>query len=193
MRTLAMRIVFCVVALISATLPVITTAAQEESFARTSLIETRKSMAAELLFTFTTLDHQIPNLSPTQQNWLKSEYQEQIANSDGRYNARALAATNSVEYQIFVVKPQTKALVSTLTAIRNGTFRGRAEEVALWSSVVEHLVNFQYWQAIGNLAERGIVQKRIGHVDSLYFENYTLQASEILSSIVTPYLRGEIK
>lgn len=166
---------------------------QTESFAHKSLIGTRISMAVELLATFGALDRQIPNLSPTQQDWLKSEYQEQIATSGSRYTARSLAATNSVEYQIYVAKPKTKALVSTLTAIRDSAFRGRAEEVALWSSVVECLVNLKYWQAIGNLVERGIVQKRIGHVDSLYFENYTLQASEILSSIITPYLRGEIK
>lgn len=179
--------------LILAFLSVITITGHAEPFARAPISDTRKSMAKDMLATFASLDRQIPNLSPSQQDWLKSEYQEQISNSGGRYNARALDATNSVEYQIFVAKQQTKALVSTLTVIRDGTFRGRAEEIALWSSVVEHMINFQYWQVIGKLVERGIVQKQIGHVGSLYFENYTLQASEILSSVVTPYLRGEIK
>jgi hypothetical protein len=138
------------------------------------------------------LDRQIPDLSPSQEEWLRSEYRQQIASAGGRYTARALAATNSLEYQIFITKPRGKEMINALTQIAASRVRDKNQEVALWALIANGFIDYEYWQAVANLVDRGTVQRRIGHVDSLYSENYTLQAKAILSKIVISHLKGQL-
>jgi hypothetical protein len=154
--------------------------------------QARRSLAKQWASWFVALDRQIPTLSPSQEKWLKTEYHDEIAAAGNRFTARALAATDSIEFQIHIVKPRNGELVSTLTQIASGAARDKNQEVALWASVSDWLIDYQYWQAVNTLVKRGTVQKKIGHVDSLYFENYTLQARAVLSKIVVPHLEGRL-
>ena len=154
--------------------------------------QARQSLAKQWASSFMALDRQIPTLSPSQKNWLKTEYHDEIAAAGNRFTARSVAATDSIEFQIHVVKPRNGELLTALTQIANGNLRDKNQEVALWASVSDWLVDYQYWQAVNTLVKRGTVQKKIGHVDSLYFENYTLEARSVLSKIVVPHLEGRL-
>ncbi len=154
--------------------------------------DARRAIAKEWSSLFMTLDHQIPTLSPTQERWLKTEYHNQIADAGNRYTDRALAARDSLEYQIFIVKPRTTEIVKVFSQIASGKVRDRNHEIALWSSAANMFVDYGYWQALKNLVDRGTVQNKIGHVDDFYFENYTLQAQIFLSSIIIPYLENRL-
>lgn len=152
----------------------------------------RRSLAREWTSWFTALDRQIPTLSPSQEAWLKAEYHDEIAAAGNRFTARAGSAMESLEYQIFLVKPRTAEFVKVLTLIADANVRDKNQEVALWTLVSTWLIDYEYWQAVDELVERGTVQKQIGHVESLYFANYTLQAKDVLSKIVIPHLEGQL-
>jgi hypothetical protein len=152
----------------------------------------RRSLAKQWASLFVALDRQIPTLSPSQERWLKTEYHEEIAAAGNRFTSRSLAAMDSIEYQIHIIKPRNGELVGALTQIANGSIRDKSQEVALWATVSDWLIDYQYWQAVNTLVKRGTVQKKIGHVDTLYFENYTFQARSVLSKIVVPHLEGRL-
>ena len=154
--------------------------------------DVRRTIAKQLASEFMTLDRQIPTLSPSQARWLQTEYKDEIAYAGNRYTPRAIAAMDSLEYQIFIVKPRNAAILETFTRIATGNVQDKNHEIALWSSAASWFVDFQYWQAVKRLVERGAVQKKIGHVDDFYFENYTTQAQAVLLKIVIPYLEGRL-
>ncbi|GAB1231930.1 hypothetical protein UT4_03960 [Ferrigenium sp. UT4] len=154
--------------------------------------DVRRTIAKQLASEFAALDRQIPTLSPSQERWLLTEYQGEITAAGNRYTPRALAATDSLEYQIYIVKPRNAAIVETFTRIATGNVRNKNHEIALWSSAASWFVDYQYWQAVKRLVEQGTVQKKIGHVDDFYFENYTLQAQALLLKIVIPHLEGRL-
>lgn len=151
----------------------------------------RRALAKNYAATFAQLDRQIPLLSPAQETWLKGEYHEEIAINGNRYTQRALAAMNSLEYQIYVAKPMTKEIAAVMSRIGSG-IQNRAAEIALWTTAANMLIDNGYWQAAGNLVDRKIIPPKIGHVDSYYQQNYVIQAQEILSKIVVPYLEGRL-
>jgi hypothetical protein len=152
----------------------------------------RRAFAQDLSVVFATLNSQLPELSPSQQAWLKREYDEQIAEAGGRYTKRALSATDSVEYQLRVAKPHASELLKALNLLSSATELTPDDEVALWSLVAYFLIDQQFWQSVDDLVQRGVVDRKIGYVDSLYFENYGLRAQEIRSKIIIPHLQGEL-
>jgi hypothetical protein len=154
--------------------------------------QARQSLARQMVSWFIALDNQIPNLAPSQEQWLQVEYYDVLAAEGNRFTARSMAARDSVEFQVHVVKPRNLEFVRALTRIAGGAGIDRNQEVALWASVSEWLINYQYWQSVNDLVKRGLVQKKIGHVESLYFENYTLEARNILVRIVVPHLEGRL-
>ena len=154
--------------------------------------DARRALAQGYAKAFIEVDRQIPQLSPTQVAWLKAEYHEEIAAAGNRFTKRALAAMNSLEYQIHVVKPKTGEIVAALLQITTIGPQSKSTEVALWASVASMLIDNQYWQAVGSLVDRKIIQPRIGHVDSYYSQNYALQAQNILSRIVVPHIDGRL-
>jgi hypothetical protein len=154
--------------------------------------DVRRALAKKLSIVFLQLDRQIPRLSPNQQDWLKSEYHDQIAAAGNRYTQRAIAATKSKEYQISIAKARTKELSTVLSRIASGEAQTKAGEMALWAAAANLLIDYEYWQAIGDLVDSKAIQPRIGHVDSYYFQNYVLQAQRIFSRIIVPYIDGRL-
>jgi hypothetical protein len=155
-------------------------------------VDVRRTVAKQWVSTFTTLDRQIQTLSPSQERWLQTEYHDQIATAGNRYTPRALAATNSLEYQIFIVKPRNAEIIDVFTRIATGNVRDKNQEIALWSFAASWFIDAKYWQSLKNLVDRGTVQKKIGDMDGLYFENSTLRAKAFLLRIVIPHLEGRL-
>ena len=155
-------------------------------------VEARRSLAAKLASSFVELDRQIPPLSPSQERWLQTEYKDQIAAAGGKYTERALTATRSLEYQISLVKPRNAEIIGALTQLSSRQPRDKNQEVALWTAISGWFVDAQYWYAVRTLVDSGRVRNKIGHVESLYFENYTLDAQGILNKIVIPHLLGQL-
>jgi hypothetical protein len=149
----------------------------------------RRALAQELSVVFSTLNSQMPELSPSQQSWLKREYDLQIAEAGGRYTKRALSAMDSVEYQLRVAAPHASQLLRVLNLLSSDTQLTPDDEAALWSFVTYSLMDKMFWQSVDNLVQREVVDRKIGHFDGLYFENYVLLAQEILSKIVIPHLQ----
>jgi hypothetical protein len=152
----------------------------------------RRAFAQDLSVDFSTLNSQIPELSPSQQAWLKREYDEQITEAGGRYTKRALSAMDSVEYQLRVAKPHASELLKALNLLSSATELTPDHEVALWSLVAYYVMDKRFWQSVDNLVRRGVVDRKIGDFDSFYFENYGLLAQGILSKIIIPHLQREL-
>lgn len=148
--------------------------------------EIRRALAKKWVAAFSQVDHQIPALSPSQEAWLKGELNQQIITK------RSLAAMDSLEYQIYIAKPRTAQIVAALAQIASSEGKSKATEIALWATVANKFIDYAYWQALANLVERKQIDRKIGHVDNFYHQNYMLQASDILSKIVIPYVEGRL-
>lgn len=116
--------------------------------------ETRRSLATEWASSFAALDRQIPSLSPSQEQWLQTEYHDQIAVAGNRYTRRSMEASKSIEYQISVIKPRNAEIINTLNVIATGGIRDKNDEVALWAVVSARFIDF-------TLCAEGILQKII--------------------------------
>lgn len=147
--------------------------------------EGRRALARDFEATFAALDQQVPTLSPSQEKWLQTERDQARA-------SRSLAAMDSIEYQISVVKPRTRVIIATLERIYAGKTADKNEEVALWAQLCVWLSDHQYWQAVRALGDKRVVREKIEGDDSLYFENFTNTAHAVLEKIVIPHLRGHL-
>jgi hypothetical protein len=110
----------------------------------------------------------------------------------GRYTKRALSAIDSVEYQLRVAKPHASDLLQALDLLSSDTNLSLDEEVTLWSFVAHSVMDRMFWQSVDILVQNGFVDRKIGHFDSFYFENYVLLAQGILSKIIIPHLQREL-
>jgi hypothetical protein len=138
---------------------------------------------------FSKLDVQLPTLSPTEEQWLKTEIDATIATAGGIYTPRALDAMDSREYQIRVAKPHILRILQVLQQLAV-TAANERQRAALWTQFAVLIMDKQFWQAIDNLARRKIVQKTVNGYDSFYYENHVSRAQEILTGIVLPYLNS---
>ena len=152
----------------------------------------RREIASDWRDVFAHLRDQIPELSPSQVEWLKSEIDDQIAAAGNRYTSRALAAMDSLEYQIRASRLSVLKLISHLEVLATDPPPAHDGEVQYWLIVAHTMMDASMWQAIDNLVERGIVEYRIGHVDGTYYQNYVVQAQNILAKILLPFLQGRL-
>jgi len=137
------------------------------------------------------LNAQIPTLSPAEEQWVKAEIDDTIANAGGRYTARSLAAMASREYQLRVAKPHVQRIISTLDELLQLSARDRRQEAVLWAQLAVLFVDKDFWQSVDNLVRRKIVQGKINGVSEFYHENHVLSAQQILAGMVLPYLRSQ--
>jgi hypothetical protein len=135
------------------------------------------------------LEASVPTLSPEQRAWLKTEYDDEIQRNGGKYTKRALKASESIEYQVAVARPQLeqlKALLTTLTTLSPPY--DFPKEAELWTGVAVRFMDQNLWQAVTHLVRHGVVDKSIDGVDELYFENHVFWAQVILQRGVIPML-----
>ncbi len=152
----------------------------------------RHQLASGWRTDFSSLNSQIPNLSPTQKAWLKLEYDDEIAAAGNRFTSRAISATHSLEYQLRVAKPHLAELEKVLSILASDPPDDLDKQVELWVIIAHSFMDKGFWQSIEALRDRKLITEKIGHVDSFYYENYVLQAQTILMRIVIPHLQGDL-
>lgn len=150
--------------------------------------KSRQALAREWLVGFSRLDAAIPTLSPSQRAWLATEFDREIQNAGGKYTARSIAATDSLEYQIRVAKPHVQEMILALRPLAASPIDDPKQEALLWITVSSRIIDREFWQAVSHLIERKIVATQVNGVDGLYFENHVLWARTVLDKAVVPLL-----
>ena len=149
-------------------------------------LQTRQAHALQLQRDFGALYNQIPTLSPGEERWLKTEYDDTIAANGGRYTKRAVSAMETRAWSIRVAKPHALEIETELAML--GMRLNRAQEARQWTRVAGLLMDNEFWQAIEDLHRRGVIDKQ--HLQFLGdFPGPTagLWAQQILNEVVLPY------
>lgn len=149
--------------------------------------QTRKAHALKLHQNFEALSSQIPTLSPSEEQWLKTEYDDTIAASGGHYTKRATDAMQTREWSIRVAKPHILMINVELGVLTMKLTP--AEEIAHWTRVAALLMDYDFWQSIDDLEQRGVIDKRqLEFLGGIHGPTATLWAQQILNEVVLPYL-----
>ena len=101
--------------------------------------QARAAQAKEWLEGFRTLDRQIPTLSPTENAWLKLEYDDQIASAGGRFTERAIAASGSTEYHKRVARRGLESILAGLSML-TGSSRPRRQDWGQGTTMIRALM-----------------------------------------------------
>jgi hypothetical protein len=149
----------------------------------------RQALAREWLDAFTRLDVAIPALAPSQREWLRTEYDQELQKT-GMPTPRALAAMGTLEYQLRIAKPGVGDIVTPLRALASRPIGDARQEALLWLRLSAALSDLGFWQSVSNLVERKIVTGPINGVSSHYFENHARWAREILLKAAIPLLES---
>ena len=150
----------------------------------------RKALASDWRAQFAKLDAQVASLSPTQQAWIAKEYEDEIRNAGNRYTRRALAAMESLEYQLYIAKPRLTEINRLLVALSESAVPDQKTEIALWTQLAYQLADKSLWQAVENLVQRKAIDRKVNGFESYYLENHVLRGQMILGRFALPYLQG---
>jgi hypothetical protein len=154
--------------------------------------QSRQQEARGWLDGFRKLDAQLPTLSPAEQRWLRTEYDDEINNAGGHFTKRALDATNSREFNLRIAKAHVAKIIPILSELSRPDAQDQKREVILWASLASLFMNNEFWQAIDSLVERGVIEKEINGVKQFYSLNHTLAAKYIVEEVVLRYLNGNL-
>ncbi len=152
----------------------------------------RKSLASEWRTKFANLNAQIPSLSPSQRAWVLKEYEEEIRDAGNRYTRRALAATESLEYQLYVAKPKLAEINRILITLSGSAVPDQRTEIALWTELAFQLIDKLLWQAIETLVQQKTLDRKVNGFENYYFENHVLWGQMVLTRFTIPYLEGRL-
>jgi hypothetical protein len=167
---------------------VLTLPAFSESGGWSDTPQGRQAYAGRLKKDFDAVYDQIPTLSPREEQWLKTEYDDQIA-ATHQYTKRALAASGTREYSIRVAKTHMLMINNELSALSTG-LRPAVEEVH-WTRLAELLMDYDFWQAVDDLQTRGVIDnERLKFLGGFHGPTAGAWAQEILTEIVLPYLES---
>lgn len=148
--------------------------------------QTRQAHALKLRRDFEALYNQIPTLSPSEEQWLKTEYDDTIAANGGHYTERAVNAMNTREWSIRVAKPHALEIKSVLAMLSMRV--NRTQETRLWTRIAALLMDHDFWQAIDDLQQRSVIDKRqLQFLGEFHGPTATLWAQQILNEVVLPY------
>ena len=136
------------------------------------------------------LNEAIPTLSPSQEEWLKREYDNEIKRSGNRFTGRALAAMKSREYNIRLAKQFASQNASIIAVLSEGKAVDRRQEAAAWALLAHNLMDREYGQAVLALVDYGVIDKAVLSHQDHYIENSQLWGQMILSGVLIPYLAG---
>jgi hypothetical protein len=154
--------------------------------------ETRRHQAAEWLAEVSAIEVQIPTLSPAEQAWLKTEYDDELARNHGAYTPRSARARHSKEGSAHFAKPIAAEIVLLLRQLAATTPLTQQREVALWSQLCYRTLDLNFWGDIASLGEHGVVardpqSRQQNHQQALH-QTWALRVHEILRAIVVPYV-----
>ncbi len=149
--------------------------------------QARQAHALKLHGDFEALYSQIPTLSPSEEQWLKTEYDDTIAASGGRYTKRALDAMATRAWSIRVAKPQAFQIDYELAILSRPL--DPAQEARHWTRLAALLMDYEFWQDIDDLRQRGVIDKQqLNFLGEFPGPTATLWAQQILYEVVLPYL-----
>jgi len=158
--------------------------------------EGRLSYAKKLSSFFKKIDEFIPSLSPSQREWLDKELKEYEKTKN---RSRYVEISKTKEYKINDIKMYIDRITSLLDSVSKST--ELKNEIYLWSLISEFLLKLNFWSALHiSIEEHGIVDKRLFYSDpsrkidqySFYLINGVIPATQIISNIIQPYLKGEM-
>ena len=153
----------------------------------------RQSLAQEWQQDFQKLDDAVPFLSPSQVEWLRREYDEELAQNNNQFTRRALNAMNTKEIRLRRTKAHTQSNANIIEPLANGSTKDHLRrEAMLWTALAANLLNVEAIQALNDLAGTGVIEPSLiwhqSDDERLMFANYMLQAEMILKNLVLiPY------
>ncbi len=154
---------------------------------------TRRAIAKQFGADVQRLASTIPNLSPSQQDWVENEITEEIAKAGNRYTAKAITAMDSKEWNIFVARPRLERLLKLLLELTSDSLSARDEAVH-WAEVSVYFTDAELWSAVDSLASRGVVDAALlGEHREYFFHNQTNKAQRIITHILLPHLKGDVR
>jgi hypothetical protein len=148
--------------------------------------KTRQAHAAKDLRDFRALYDKIPTLSPAEERWLKTEYDDTIAANAGRYTERAVNVMNSREWDIRIAKPHALMIDHELSQLAMPL--DSTEETEHWARLATLLIDHQFWEAVEDLQQRDVLDKKaLDFMGKFPEPTATLRAEQILNVVVVPY------
>jgi len=152
--------------------------------------QTRQAHALKLQRDFEALYDQIPSLSPSEERWLKTEYDDTIASNGGHLTDRAVSAMNTRAWSIRVARPHALEIKNELAVLSMPN--NRPQETLYWTRIAVLLMDNEFWQAIDDLQQRGVIDKRyVQFLGDFHGPTATLWAQQILKEVVLPYLEHQ--
>jgi hypothetical protein len=163
-----------------------------DSRSRLSDTAARQHYASKLLIYFATANDAIPNLSPSQEQWLAAELTSGASDLTKRY----VDAVNSNEFMLKDARQYMMTLVDVLSDIESGKAQSAKEEIYWWSVVAYTCFDSRFTSEIQALVTREVIDSPvfafavhpspdITDVVSVY----KMIAMGIMSEIIIPFLR----
>jgi hypothetical protein len=151
--------------------------------------ELRMREASRLHDKLSSIDKEIPYLSPAEQKWLDGE----LSSGNGKFTDRSIRAMDSQEYEISTAKSGLALLIMPLNNLRSLKLACK-DEVLMWTEVASRFPNSQLWQSVDSLVKRKIVSKKSAEDfgNTFLAANAALRSQAILNGVVIPYLKGDL-
>lgn len=173
------------------------TIASSSNWAET--LDSRRAQAAEWLREVSRMESQIPTLSPSEQAWLKVEYDDEIARNGA--TPRANRARHGREGALRFAKPAAARMLAILEQLSSRETLASRREVTLWSELAYLGLGQNFWGDITTLGDLGVLsrspQSRVGTGGLPGYQDvlhgiWAARAQDILRSIVLPFVERAV-
>ena len=115
----------------------------------------RQSLAQEWQQDIQNLDGAVPFLSPSQEEWLRREYDEELAQNNNQFTLRALNAMETKEFRLKRTKAHTQSNANIIEPLANGSTKDHLRrEAMLWTALAANLLNVEAIPTVIPLASR---------------------------------------
>jgi hypothetical protein len=157
---------------------------------------TRRQQAAEWLKEIEEIEKQIPTLSPSEAQWLKVEFDDQLASNGGRYTPRAIRALSSREYLSREGRKFTESMARVLKPLASSAPLVTREEMRLWADLCFYALDLNSWGRIAELGDLGILARdpkqkhSFGSYQEAMHSYWAMRVQSITGNVLEPYLRG---
>ena len=137
---------------------------------------------------FSVLDGEVPTLSPAESAWLRREYDEQIAGSDGKFTPRALAAMESREFHVRRAREHLDVLLPVVARLSSSKSLDERAEITDWARIAALIADGPFWSSVEDLKKRGLVNSEVNGVKDFLHQTHSMWASVVITRVVVPYL-----
>jgi hypothetical protein len=135
----------------------------------------------------------IPNLSPSQEQWLKSE-------TSTKNPQRLIKATLSDEFYLQNNKLKLKSILTCLTLIIDKKYKNQQQETMGWLVIADSIMDLWLTAGIAEIVDRGLVtilsipKRSSDDISNWDFIScaFNKEGRSILGAIIGPYLAGTL-